>query len=345
MSTPVPDSIPSLSIPTSSITTTAATSISELSLNDTYTPRYIDVGINLTSSVFRGSDNGKQYHEDDLEDVLQRAKDAGCQKLMVTGSCYDESKNGYELAQQHPGLIYSTVGVHPCSVKLIDSHPSGPEAYLSSLRTLAQEGASSGYVTAFGEIGLDYDRLYHASKEDQKKYFALQLDLAEEIGLPLFLHSRAAAADFEDMLFPRLPRLSGGLVHSFTGTVDEMRRLVGAGLYVSVNGCSLKTEENLEVVRQIPLERLMLETDGPWCEIRPSHASYKHLNKDECPPVPKQVRRDKFKKGFMVKGRNEPCNIPHVAYIVAAVKGVPLKEVCEAAWKNTLDLFGMGKTT
>jgi len=161
------------------------------------------------------------------------------------------------------GLIYSTVGVHPCSVKLIDSHPSGPEAYLSSLRTLAQEGASSGYVTAFGEIGLDYDRLYHASKEDQKKYFALQLDLAEEIGLPLFLHSRAAAADFEDMLFPRLPRLNGGLVHSFTGTVDEMRRLVSAGLYVGVNGCSLKTEENLEVVRQIPLERLMLETDVP----------------------------------------------------------------------------------
>ena len=120
MSTLVPDSTPSLSIPTSSITTTAATSISELSLNDTYTPRYIDVGINLTSSVFRGSDNGKQvrpifpaakkftlnltiskYHEDDLEDVLQRAKDAGCQKLMVTGSCYDESKSGYELAQQH----------------------------------------------------------------------------------------------------------------------------------------------------------------------------------------------------------------------------------------------------
>jgi len=159
------------------------------------------------------------------------------------------------------GLIYSTVGVHPCSVKFIDSHPSGPEAYLSSLRTLAQEGASSGHVAAFGEIGLDYDRLYHASKEDQKKYFVLQLDLAEEIGLPLFLHSRAAAADFEDILFPRLSRLNGGLVHSFTGTVDEMCRLVSAGLYVSVNGCSLKTEENLEVVKQIPLERLMLETD------------------------------------------------------------------------------------
>jgi len=123
-----------------------------------------------------------------------------------------------------------------------------------------------------------------------------------------------------------------------------MRRLVTAGLYVGVNGCSLKTEENLEVVKQIPLERLMLETDGPWCEIRPSHASYKFLNKDESPPAPRQVRRDRFKKGFMVKGRNEPCNIPHVAYIVAAVKGLPLKEVCEAAWKNTLDLFGMDKT-
>jgi TatD related DNase len=63
------------------------------------------------------------------------------------------------------------------------------------------------------------------------------------------------------MLFPRLSQLKGGLVHSFTGTVEEMRRLVEAGLYVGINGCSLKTEENLEVVRQIPLDRIMLETD------------------------------------------------------------------------------------
>ena len=94
------------------------------------------------------------------------------------------------------------------------------DEYLSALRDLAL--SSSARVAAFGEIGLDYDRLFHCPADVQLRYFARQLDIAEEVGLPLFLHSRAAAADFEKELFPRLPRLRGGLVHSFTGTKDEM---------------------------------------------------------------------------------------------------------------------------
>ncbi len=120
-------------------------------------------------------------------------------------------------------------------------------------------------VGAFGEIGLDYDRLYHATKEQQLKYFELQLDLAVKLQLPLFLHSRAASEDFERLLGLRLPQLpKKGLVHSFTGTIEEMNRLVAMGLDVGINGCSMKTEENLEVVKAVPLERLQIETDGPW---------------------------------------------------------------------------------
>ena len=123
----------------------------------------------------------------------------------------------------------------------------------------------SGLAAAFGEIGLDYDRLHFADKELQLRYFDAQLDVAERVQLPLFLHSRAASEDFERLLKPRLERLPRrGLVHSFTGTAEEMWRVVGLGLDVGVNGCSLKTEENLEVVRQVPLERLQIETDGPW---------------------------------------------------------------------------------
>ena len=86
-----------------------------------------------------------------------------------------------------------------------------------------------------------------------------------KVQLPLFLHSRAAHGDFESLLKKKLPELPrGGLVHSFTGTAEEMRKCVEMGLSVGVNGCSLKTEENLEVVKGIPLERLMIETDGPW---------------------------------------------------------------------------------
>lgn len=136
---------------------------------------------------------------------------------------------------------------------------------LEELKSLALEAKDAGHAVAFGEIGLDYDRLFLSAKEPQLKYFEAQLDLAVEIQLPLFLHSRAASEDFERLLAPRLEKLpKKGLVHSFTGTMEEMKRMVALGLDVGVNGCSLKTEENLEVVKAIPLDRIQIETDGPW---------------------------------------------------------------------------------
>ena len=122
----------------------------------------------------------------------------------------------------------------------------------------------------------DYDRLHFAPADAQKAAFDAQLALAETTRLPLFLHSRAAHADFVQVLRPHLAALRRnagttsepnadepgcvGVVHSFTGTADELRELLSLGLFVGVNGCSLKTAENLEVVRQIPLHRIMLET-------------------------------------------------------------------------------------
>lgn len=219
--------------------------------------------------------------------------------------------------------------MHPCQAKLFETHPGGTEQLISDLRTLAKEARASGHCVAFGEFGLDYDRLHFANKEQQLHAFSAQLDLATELKLPLFLHSRAAADDFERLLAPRLPELpKSGLVHSFTGTVEEMKRLVALGLDIGVNGCSLKTEENLAVVREIPLDRIQIETDGPWCEIRPSHAGSKYLN--DAPPLPKAVKKEKWTKGCMVKGRNEPVAIVHVAHVIAKVKGISVEEVCEA---------------
>jgi TatD DNase family protein len=275
--------------------------------------------------------------------VIERAKATGCKKLMVTGSDLTESRAALELAKMHPEYIFTTVGVHPCSSTQFESEkhaPVDPAEYLSELKALAQ---SSPAVAALGEIGLDYDRLHYAPAETQRKWFAAQLDVAEEVGLPLFLHSRAAAEDFEKELFPRLPRLKGGLVHSFTGTKEEMWRLVNAGLYVGINGCSLKTEENLEVVKELPLDWIMLETDGPWCEIRPSHASAKLLKEAAPLPGSPAVKKERFVEGRLVKGRNEPAAISHVAHVVAVVKGVPVQEVTEAAWRNTVKLFGLGE--
>ena len=133
---------------------------------------------------------------------------------------------------------------------------------------MAQNAKAAGTATGFGEIGLDYDRLHYAEKDTQLKCFRAQLDVAVQLQMPLFLHSRAAAEDFEALLKERLDELpKRGCVHSFTGTLDEMKRIVDMGFDVGINGCSLKTEENIAVVKEVPLERLQIETDGPWVRL------------------------------------------------------------------------------
>lgn len=272
--------------------------------------------------------HGKRAHEDDLKYVVQRALDAGVRKMMVTGSDLEESKNAIKLAEDYPGLCYATVGVHPCSAKSFEKHHNGPDALLAELKEVAQTSRDAGTAVAFGEIGLDYDRLHFCDKETQLKYFEKQLDVAIDLHMPLFLHMRAAASDFESLLKARLDHLpKRGVVHSFTGSLEEMRSIVNLGFDIGINGCSMKTEENLAVVKEVPLERLQIETDGPWCEMRPSHASAKFL---KCAPeMPKSVKKEKWNAEAMVKGRNEPCAITQVAYAVAGVKGITMEEVCE----------------
>ncbi len=314
--------------------------------------------------------------------------------------------------------MYTTAGIHPCSSSIFAaSHPHHHEAdddehtaacdpdpskpvedaqaideaksarIISDLGALIAGTRSAGLV-AFGEFGLDYDRLHYCPKSTQLHSFAAQLELAASLQpqLPLFLHSRACHADFVRLLKaafgPKLERLQrGGVVHSFTGTTDEARELMQLGLYIGVNGCSFKTAENCAVVREIRLDRLMIETDGPWCEVRPSHEGWKYLvaqhqqqSKDQAeangvvdsmpgpneggrrkkkqaktppktePEVPERfrsVKKEKWVEGVMVKGRNEPCMIERVAKIVAGIKGVEVQEVCEAAWANTVTVFGL----
>jgi len=248
--------------------------------------------------------------------------------MMVTGSDLTESKNAIRLAEEYPGLCYATVGVHPCSAKSFLDFPDGPDALLSQLKRLAQESKEAGTATAFGEVGLDYDRLHYCDKETQLIYFAKQLDMAIELQMPLFLHSRAAAEDFNNLLKERLDQLpKRGLVHSFTGSLVEMQQLVEMGFDIGINGCSLKTEENLAVAKEVPLERLQIETDGPWCEIRPSHAGTKYLK--GAPDLPKAVKKEKWSAETMVKGRNEPCAISQVAHVLAGIKEISVEVICE----------------
>lgn len=314
--------------------------------------------------------------------------------MIVTGSDLSESEKAIHLADTHPGILYATVGVHPCNAQSFTTHPTGPSSLLSSLSQLAHAGKVAGTCVAFGEIGLDYDRLFLCPKDIQLQYFDAQLVLATELQLPLFLHSRAASEDFEGLLRKYLDRLpKRGVVHSFTGSGEEMKRLVELGFDIGVNGCSLKTEGNLDVIREIPLDRIQLETDGPWCEMRASHASAKYLvtptpppsppttttnysrlfkknnknniNKEEgegrtttttsttaqapqpppvskLPQLPKAVKKEKWDKDCMIKGRWEPVGITHVAWVVARVKGISVEELAEAAWRNSIRMFGLG---
>lgn len=248
---------------------------------------------------------------------------------------------------------------------------------IGELQSLMAEAQSSrkGYLVAFGEFGLDYDRLHYCSKAIQLHSFAAQLKLAASLQpqLPLFLHSRAAHADFvsslKETFGQRLEKLEkGGVVHSFTGTAEEMQELMDLGLYIGINGCSFKTVENCTVVKEVRLDRIMIETDGPWCEVRPSHEGWKYLiekkeaqlngtpveppaktkkNQKKEPEVPdrfKVVKKEKWEEGAMIKGRNEPCSIERIAKIVAGIKGVSIEEVCEAAWANTVSVFGLGES-
>ena len=129
--------------------------------------------------------------------------------------------------------------------------------------------------------------------------------------------------------------------------MEEMKELVGMGWDIGVNGCSLKTEENLSVVKEVPLGRLQIETDGPWCEVRASHASSEYLvdfkELGEKAGQWKWVKKEKWEESALVKGRNESALIPKVAWVIAKVKGVSLEVVCEAAWANSVRMFGLGE--
>jgi TatD DNase family protein len=120
----------------------------------------------------------------------------------------------------------------------------------------------------------------------------------------MYLHSRSTEGDFVRIIRENRSRFSGGVVHSFTGTEEELNAFVELDLYIGINGCSLKTQENLEVAKKVPLDKLMIETDCPYCDIRNSHASSKFVKTKFA-----KVAKEKYVKDKMVKDRNEPCTI------------------------------------
>ncbi|KAJ1656530.1 hypothetical protein IWQ61_003908 [Dispira simplex] len=287
--------------------------------------KLIEIGVNLTDPVFRGVYRDKQAHPDDLDQVLERARKVGVHKMIVTGGSLSESREALEL---------------------VSRYGNDPEGYYNQLLSLARSHEYQGRVVAIGECGLDYDRIQFCPKKVQLEYFIKQLDLAETTGLPMFLHNRNTGNDFIDIIRQHRHRIRGGVVHSFTGSLEEALALVDLDLYIGINGCSLKTEENIRVMKAIPCDKLMIETDAPWCDIRPTHASFPYLNQARSPSSSNFVyhtfeskKKERFVPGSLVKGRNEPCNIQDVLLVMAAVRETSPTDLALTLYENTCRLF------
>ena len=257
-----------------------------------------DIGANLTHAAFR----------DDLDAVLARARDAGITAIIVTGTTLEESRRAAALAQAHPGLLHATAGVHPHHAR-----ECGPET-IPALRALAAQPG----VVALGECGLDFNRNY-APHPDQERWFLAQLELACELGKPLFLHSRDAHPRFAGILRAHRDRLPRAVAHCFTGEREELRAYLALDLYIGITGwiCDERRGTHLlQLVREIPRDRLLLETDAPY------------LTPRDLRPQP-QARR------------NEPAFLPHIARRVAQALGRPAEEIAAETARNARALFAL----
>lgn len=218
----------------------------------------IDIGANLTHDSF----------DPDRDAVLQRARASGIVQMVVTGASREHSPKALALAQQHPGFLYATAGVHPHhAVEYTDECDAEMRALLAQPE-----------VVAVGECGLDYFRDF-SPRPAQRRAFERQLQLAAVTGKPLFLHQRDAHGDFVGMMKEFDGRLGPAVVHCFTGTREELFDCLDNDWHIGITGWLCDERRGLhlrELVKHIPADRLMIETDAPYLlprtvKPRPSH--------------------------------------------------------------------------
>jgi TatD DNase family protein len=258
----------------------------------------IDIGANLTHASFAP----------DLDAVLARAQAAGVETMVVTGTSVAESIAAAALANRHPGTLFATAGVHPHHARDCDA------STIPALRQIARDPR----VVAIGECGLDFNRNY-SPHPSQEQWFVAQLELGCELGKPLFLHSRDAHPRFADILRAHRDRLPRAVAHCFTGERDELRAYLDLGLYIGITGwiCDERRGAHLlDLVKAVPADRLMLETDSPY------------LTPRDMKPQPKSRR-------------NEPAFLPWVARKVAQALGSTVESVAATTSRNAVAFFGL----
>ena len=240
----------------------------------------------------------------EAEALIERARQAGVEKIIAVGGAGDMSSNteAVALADAFPN-IYATVGMHPH-----DAKDAGEEEF-RELRELA----SHPKVIAVGETGLDY-YYSHSPHDVQRRVFTRFIHMARDTGLPIVVHEREAALDAAELLRTEGAGKVRGVIHCFTGNYEQACAYLALGLYLSFTGIiTFKNAAPLrEVVRKVPLERMLVETDAPFLT-----------------PVPYRGKR------------NEPAFARLVAETIATVKGVSLETVAEKTSVNARSLFGI----
>ncbi|MGE5058251.1 MAG: TatD family hydrolase [Betaproteobacteria bacterium] len=246
---------------------------------------------------------GNEY-DGEVEAVIERARGAGVEKIIAVGGAGDMSSNTGAIALADSfHAVYATVGMHPHDAKDV-----GIEE-LETLRGLTTHPK----VVAVGETGLDY-YYNHSSHELQEQAFSSFIHMACETGLPIVVHERDAAEKAAELLRQEGNGKLCGVIHCFTGNYQAARAYLDLGFYLSFTGIiTFKNAEPLRaVVRQIPLDRILVETDAPYLT-----------------PVPHRGKR------------NEPAYVRFVAETVAKLRGISLEEVASITTANTQKLFSL----
>jgi TatD DNase family protein len=243
---------------------------------------------------------------DDREDVIKRAREAGVEYIVTIGTTVESSRDAVLLADKYD-FIYAAVGIHPHEVKDI-LHP----AY-EIIRHFAQHKK----VVAYGEIGLDY-HYEHSPRSDQKRKFRDMLREARELDLPIIVHDRDAHEDTLQILSEEWSPDLGGVMHCFSGDVAMAKKVIEMGFSISIAGPVTfpKAEALREVVKQVPIEHLLVETDAPYLAPQPMRGK-----------------------------RNEPAFVRHTAEAIAKIKGLTFEDVARITSFNAMQLFGIGQVS